>query len=59
MIAPNVIEALTKYGFLVVSGRQGKIIYAGTRMMRKEALAIIQSPASYKADILEDCRKLI
>lgn len=59
MIAPDVIEALTKHGFLMESGRQGKTIYAGSRIMRKEALAIIQSPGSYRSPVLDDCRKLI
>ncbi|WP_109110917.1 NACHT domain-containing protein [Azospirillum sp. TSO35-2] len=58
MIAPDVIEYLRKHGFLVESGRQGKTIYAGTRSMRKDALAIIQSPATHQAPVLDACRKL-
>lgn len=58
MIVPDVIEKLKKHEFLVESGRQGKTIFAGTRSKRKEALAIIESPATYQAQILDDCRKI-
>lgn len=58
MIAPDVIASLKKHGFLMESGRQGKTIFAGTRSMRKDALAIIQSPATHRSPILDECRKL-
>lgn len=58
MIAPDVIASLKKHGFLMESGRQGKTIYSGTRSMRKDAVAIIQSPATHRSPILDECRKL-
>jgi hypothetical protein len=58
MVAPEVVQHLVKHSFLIKSGRQGKTIYVGTREMRKEALAIIQSPSSYSSPILDDCKQL-
>ena len=58
MLAPDIIESLIANGFLVKCGRQGKTIYSGTRAMRKDALEIIQSPASYKHPILDECRAM-
>jgi len=58
MLAPDVIQLLAKHGYLVASGRQGKTIYAGTRSMRKDALAIIQSPATHKSPVLDECRRI-
>lgn len=58
MLAPEVIQLLARHGYLVESGRQGKTIYAGTRSMRKDALAIIQSPATHKSPVLDECRRL-
>ncbi|MFC3058057.1 NACHT domain-containing protein [Paenirhodobacter populi] len=58
LLAPEVIRIMVKHGFLLESGRQGRTIYVGTRSMRKEALAIIQSPGSYKTALLEECRNL-
>lgn len=58
MLAPDIIESLISNGFLVKCGRQGKTIYSGTRAMRKDALEIIQSPASYKHPVLDECRTM-
>lgn len=58
MIAPDVIDILKRHRFIIESGRQGKIIYAGTRLMRKEALNIIQSPANSRSGVVDECRKL-
>lgn len=58
MIAPEVIDCLVRQRFLMMSGRQGRTIYVGTRAKRKEALGIIQSPASSAAPVVEECRQL-
>ncbi|MCC2963090.1 NACHT domain-containing protein [Massilia sp. IC2-278] len=58
MIAPEVIESLVKNGFLITSGRQGKTIYSGSRTKRKDALAIIHSPATYRVPVLDECKNL-
>ncbi|WP_157779895.1 NACHT domain-containing protein [Celeribacter ethanolicus] len=58
MIAPDVIEILRRHGFLVEAGRKGKTIYAGTSEKRKEALSIIQSPASYSSPVIDACRSI-
>ena len=58
MQVPRVIELLMKFGFIVPSGRKGKITYAGTKAKRSEALKIIQSPNSANSDIVKECASL-
>jgi len=57
-IVPEVIDLLLSHGFIINTGRQGKRTFAGTRSMRKEALAIIQSPNTSHSAIVLDCKKL-
>ncbi|MBY6164619.1 NACHT domain-containing protein [Pseudooceanicola nitratireducens] len=58
MIVPDVIELLQRHGYIVPTGRQGKVTYSGTKSKRSEAMSIIQAPNKTDLDIVRDCSRL-
>jgi hypothetical protein len=58
MIVPSVIDLLFRNGFIVETGRKGKITYSGTKSKRNEALKIIQSPNTSGSKLVKDCSVL-
>jgi len=58
MLVPDVISLLVKHGFIVPTGRKGKVTYAGTKAKRSEALKIIQSPNTARSLLVRECSSL-
>jgi hypothetical protein len=58
MIVHEVIALLIRHGFIVETGRKGKITYAGTKSKRSDALHIIQSPNIVGSSLLKECAAL-
>lgn len=58
LIVPNIIAQLLKHGFIIPTGRKGKITYSGTKAKRNEALRIIQAPNAIDSNLVKDCADL-
>lgn len=58
MLVPEIVSLLLRNGFIVPTGRQGKITYSGTKSKRDEALKIIQSPNASDSAIVQESSKL-
>ena len=58
LLVPDVIKLLSQHGFIVPTGRKGKVTYSGTKTKRSEALRIIQSPNTVGSRIVKDCSNL-
>ena len=58
LLVPEIIKLLLQHGFIVPTGRKGKITYSGTKSKRSEALKIIQSPNTVGSQIITDCSNL-
>ncbi len=58
LVVPDILELLTRHGFVVENGRKGKTTYSGTKSKRHEAIGIIQGPNTSNSHVLRDCRSI-
>ncbi|MCA0257875.1 MAG: hypothetical protein LCH47_14940 [Proteobacteria bacterium] len=58
MLAQDVIASLQKHKLVLDASRQGKVAYSGNKILRKEALSIIQSPNKSNHVIVSECAAL-
>ena len=58
LLVSDVIDLLLKHGYVVPTGRKGKITYSGTKSKRSNALRIIHSPNNSGELIVRECSGL-